>query len=513
MKKSKYTDVVAAMHVIGNIYRNPHILENEETYFFNEEDFTEDFHKVIFGTIYNLFQLGVKEISIVTIEDYLSERPNSLSIYKANKGVEWLNKISDNISLSTFDYYYGRLKKMSLLRCYDEIGMDVSWLYDTDILFDTAKKQAQEDWLDSTSLEDIANLIDDKIVEIRMKCVENSSTIGVQAGENIDNLIDDLMANPEVGYPLYGKFINTITRGARLKKFYLRSAATGVGKTRAMVADACYIACNEYYNLETRTWEDIGIQEPCLYIATEQDLGEMQTMMLAFLSGVEEDHILNGKYEDGELDRVRKAAQILKNSPIYCEFLPDFSLKDIENVIRKNIRENNVKYVFYDYIHTSMKILEEITKRSGGVRLREDNVLFMLSVRLKDLCNQFSIFIESSTQLNGDFKDAKVPDQTLLRGAKAIADKIDYGSILMDVTSEDLEFLKPLIDQGFGIPTAKLSIYKNRRGKYKGLILWMDAKKGICRFDGLYATDYNYEFKPIENTVVKIKQEKPKGAF
>lgn len=48
-----------------------------------------------------------------------------------------------------------------------------------------------------------------------------------------------------------------------------------------------------------------------------------------------------------------------------------------------------------------MKILEEITKRSGGVRLREDNILFMLSVTLKDLCNKYDVFILSSTQLNG----------------------------------------------------------------------------------------------------------------
>lgn len=46
---------------------------------------------------------------------------------------------------------------------------------------------------------------------------------------------------------------------------------------------------------------------------------------------------------------------------------------------------------------TSMKILEEVTRRSGGVKLREDNVLFMLSNRLKDLCNKYGIFILTAT--------------------------------------------------------------------------------------------------------------------
>jgi len=44
-----------------------------------------------------------------------------------------------------------------------------------------------------------------------------------------------------------------------------------------------------------------------------------------------------------------------------------------------------------------MKILEEITRRSGGIKLREDNILFMLSNRLKDICNREGIFIMSAT--------------------------------------------------------------------------------------------------------------------
>lgn len=127
-------------------------------------------------------------------------------------------------------------------------------------------------------------------------------------------------------------------------------------------------------------------------------------MMLAFLSAVNEDHILNGLYEEGEEERVRQAAEILSKSPIYVEELPDFSLQDVENVIKKNIRERGTRYVFHDYIHTSLKILEEITRRSGGIKLREDNVLFMLSNKLKDICNQYGVFIMSATQLNGKKK-------------------------------------------------------------------------------------------------------------
>lgn len=408
---------------------------------------------------------------------------------------------------SAFDYYYNRLKKFTLLRAYDSCGIDITDIYDCDNILDTKKKQNQEDWLDNHSLEQIANYIDLKIENIRLKYVDDDFGEAFQAGEGILDLIEKFKEYPEVGVPLYGPLINTITRGARLKKFYLRSAATGVGKTRSMIADACYIACDKIYD-NNFGWINTGFKEPTLFITTEQELEEIQTMMLAFLSNVDEDHILNGEYLSGEEQRVKEAAKILSESPLYVEELPDFSLKDVENKIKKNIREHDIKYVFHDYIHTSLKILEEITRRSGGVKLREDNILFMMSTKLKDLCNQYGIFIMSATQLNGDYQDSKTPDQNLLRGAKAIADKIDYGSILLNVKDEDLIALDPIFQKNaFDKPVIKISIYKNRRGKYKGVILWCRANLGCCRIQPLFCTTYDYEMISIDDIRINVEEE------
>jgi replicative DNA helicase len=266
-----------------------------------------------------------------------------------------------------------------------------------------------------------------------------------------------------------------------------------------MIADICYIACNRIYD-DTFGWIKNGTNEPSLFIATEQDLSEIQTMMLAFISNVNEEHIMNGKYIGDEEDRVREAARIIKDSPLYVEVLPDFSLQDVENKIKKNIRDHDVKYVGFDYIHSSLKILEEITRRAGGVRLREDNILFMLSARLKDICNQQNIFILSSTQLNGLYTESDTPDQNLLRGAKSIADRCDWGGILLSVTTEDLDNLAQILtNNAFSTPNIKLSIYKNRRGRYKGIYLWCKADLGTCRIQPMFATTYNYEIVQIDN--------------
>ena len=507
--KSNYCDIACLVQVIGSIYNNPNLLDATDKYFFLEEDFANDFQKIVFGSIYNLHQLGAKNITIETIEDYLSQRPKKLAIYKANDGAKYILTCAEKSNISTFDYYYNRMKKMTLLKQLNiTTGMDLTDLYDPDNVLDIKKKQKQEDWLDNTSLEQIANIIDDKILQIRMKYVDDDADGGIQVGEGVSELLESLKANPELGYPLFGKYVNTVVRGARLKKFYLRSAATGVGKTRSMIADACYIGCSQMYDLHENKWISTGKSEPTIYIATEQPLDEIQTMMVAFLSGVNEEHLLDGKYLEGEWERVQKAAQLLKQSKIYFEYLPDFSLQDIENTIKRNIREHEAKYIFLDYLHTSMKILEEITKRSGGVRLREDNILFMISIRLKDLCNQYGTFIMSATQLNGDYRDAKEYDQNLLRGAKSIADKIDVGMIMLQASKEDIEALESVIKRGdFDIPDTKISVYKNRRGRWKNILMWCKSDKGTCRIEPMFVTDYNYELQDIENLKIKILDE------
>lgn len=504
---SKYIDTPSIVQVIGCVCKTPQILDYSDKYILTEEDFPEQFHKIIFGTIYKLHELGAEKITLNSILDYLSARPKSEAIFIKQKGEEWLIKAVENAQPSSFDYYYNRVKKMTLLRAFDYYGIDVSDIYDPDNIIDTKKKQLQEDQLDNATLEQLAQKVQDKIDKIRAEFVDDEWGEAKQAGEGIEELIDNLKETPDVGVPLYGPLINTVTRGARLGKFYLRSAATGIGKTRSMIADICYIACNRIYD-DTFGWIKNGTNEPSLFIATEQDLSEIQTMMLAFISNVNEEHIMNGKYIGDEEDRVREAAKIIKDSPLYVEVLPDFSLQDVENKIKKNIRDHDVKYVGFDYIHSSLKILEEITRRAGGVRLREDNILFMLSARLKDICNQQNIFILSSTQLNGLYTESDTPDQNLLRGAKSIADRCDWGGILLSVTTEDLDNLAQILtNNAFSTPNIKLSIYKNRRGRYKGIYLWCKADLGTCRIQPMFATTYNYEIVQIDN--LKIMTTEP----
>ena len=503
--KSSYIDTKSIIQVIGSIYQNPNLLD-EEQYSFNEDDFPQEFHRIMFGSIHNLHALGAKIITPNTIEDYLEQREKKFAVYKSYNGAEWLDQCKEVVNIATFDYYYKRLKKFTLLRMYDKAGVNVKYIYDPDNITDIKLKQKQEDWLDNHSLEEIADLINDKIEDIKLKYVSNSTDDIIEASKGQNELLTDLLKAPNVGYPMCGKYINKIFRGARFGCVFLRSAPTNFGKSRLMVADACNFACNELYNTETHTWEPNGSAEPTIYITTEQSADEIQTMMWAFISGVPEDHILENKYEEGELDRVKRAINIIDNSPLYIRELPDFSLKDVEDVVKTGIRKYGIRYICFDYIHSSMKVLSEISGRANVKGLREDNVLFMMSVKLKDIARQNDVFILTSTQLNGDYVESKTFDQNLLRGAKAIADKVDAGMILLPVTDQDRESIKLFCDKnGFEMPTLKISIYKNRRGRYNHIFLWCKPDLGTCRINVQFVTTYLYEPIEMEDLIINVK--------
>lgn len=266
------------------------------------------------------------------------------------------------------------------------------------------------------------------------------------------------------------------------------------------MADACYMACPEIYISDEDGWVQNENIIPTVFISVELDIEELWTMMVAFVSNVSENKIISHDEEltFEERDRIKRAIESLEKAPLYIEYLPDYTMRDIENCIRRNIREHKARAVFFDYLTSSMSIIQEVTQSAGGMRIREDQVLFLLASKIKDIAGQYKVFICSSTQLNGMAREAKILDQNMLAGAKAIANRIDFGEIMMDVTPSDLEDINEIIASGYPIPNVKASIYKNRRGKINRVICWMVANKGTCRYQTVFVTDYNFNLVDID---------------
>lgn len=257
-----------------------------------------------------------------------------------------------------------------------------------------------------------------------------------------------------------------------------------------MVGHACTIAYPERINAETDQWEKIGEGRKILFFATEMEKEEIQTMILAYLSNVNEDKILRNTYENPrEKEKVFQAIEIMTKYADNFVFVRvgDPSVGQVKALIRQQVLRYNIEYVFYDYIFSSPGLLNEYK----DLHLREDVILMLLSTALKDLSNELDVFIMSGTQLNDKWKEWKgIRDYGLIRGAKAIVDKVDVAGISLPLTSEEhqqMDIVARKLDLDY--PTQVQDLYKVRRGKYNRVRIWSKVDLGTCRVKDLFLTD------------------------
>lgn len=280
--------------------------------------------------------------------------------------------------------------------------------------------------------------------------------------------------------------------------------------SRVSVGDAAYVSIPYYYDINNKEWINTGYNASSLIITTELEIDEVQSLIMAYVSGVPEEHILDGVYASGEEERVDKAIQYINESKLFIEQIPNFNIEDVENVIKKYKLKYQVGYVWFDYIHTSMKILNEVANKTRGVKLREDNVLLMFADRMKTLANTLNVHIDTSTQVNGEWRNVKNADMNLIRNCKAIADKVDLGMVMLPVSEADKLGIEQIVakNQGF-LPEPNLvyHVYKNRRGKLNHIRVFVYFDYSTCRTTDLFVTDNNYNLIDVDSTLVSFTKD------
>ena len=503
MARIMHKDKEALIQIFGCLLKQPMLLLDDR-FAFIKEDFPEKFYQAIFGAIEYLVKNGAPELDAMAINNYLSGYPSAHKAFEKNNGLEFITKCAELAEPSNFEYYYNKVKKLSLLNQLEEKGFPTVDIYDPSICGsdDYAKMQAK---FDNYTLDDIFNIFDGEIIELKDVYSTTAASTGCQAAKGMVELKEQYKQMPEMGMAMCSPKLTTIFRGRRLKKVYLKTAPSGFGKTRISSGDACCVSIPTIYDSRQKAWVTTNQQEPSLIISTELDIDEIQTMIIAYVSDVPEEKILDGKYEGDEEERVDKAIEIISQSPLYIEHVPNFNIDDIERVIKRYKVKHNIGYIFFDYIFTSVKILSEIATKTKGVKLREDNVLIMFIDRMKTLANILNIHIDTSSQANGDWKNAKDADQNLIRGAKGMADKIDAGYVILPPSEKDKEAIKSIQQHGFyKEPNLVFHIYKVRRGKINHVKLWVYFDYSTCRTYDIFATDRDNKLINIENTSIEV---------
>ena len=267
-----------------------------------------------------------------------------------------------------------------------------------------------------------------------------------------------------------------------------------------MIGDACYLAYPIRFNTETYAWEWAGGCEKVLYIATEQEKSEIQTMIVAYLAGVNEDNILFNSYTEEEADRIQKAIWLMeqyKDNLQICR-MANPNIEQIQYVVRSQVLENNISNVFYDYIFSNAALLNEFR----DLKVREDVALGMFSAALKDLAVELNIFVMTATQVNANGEDnsRSIKNESVVRGARSIVDKVDMGCVMCRPTEEEINILSGVSHQ---VPNVVTDIYKMRRGRYTQVRIWSYVDLGSCRKEDLFVTNGRLEIVEIAN----LKQE------
>lgn len=514
MKKSKlqsYVNKQAIREVLGSLLQEPSLIRE---YKIVQNDFPETFHKLIFAAINNLYKNGAEIIDVVAIDEYLSHYETQYQVFTKNEGINFLEKIQEMALQSNFKYYYDQLKKFSLLRNYAENGISVDEFFDPDEI-DPTTIEKQRRLLDEYTLQDIINYYKKKHSKIIAPFLNTEGRDSKKAGVGGHEQKEKWKQDTAWGIGYSSAYLTTALHGIRKRRFNVKSAGTGVGKTRTSIADIGYACSPYYYDKSLGKWceNPNGKLNGSLYIGTEMELlEEIDPILWAYISDVPQDHIEFNLYEEGEEERVDKAIDILEHEAnIWFEYVPEYDANTLEEIIEMHKLEHNIEYVWFDYISATVELNSEYAAESKTkMVVREDQVLANLSKKLKNFTRKFDVSIDSFTQVAGDFKNEANRDQTIVRGAKSIIDKADGAMIAMPPTEKELKKIEPITRELINKPTPNLvySLYKNRGGKWNKIKIWLYIDYSTMRVHDLFVTDYEYKLiKDIEKTYIDIKNE------
>ena len=209
-------------------------------------------------------------------------------------------------------------------------------------------------------------------------------------------------------------------------------------------------------------------------------------MILAYLSGINESKFKIGDFSKEEEDRIKKAVKIMKKyeNNFLIIRMPNPTITLVKSLLREKCILYNIEYVFFDYIFINPSLINEFQ----GVRLRNDEILLMLTTALKDLAIELNVSIFTSTQVNSNIENNReIKNESSIAGSRSIINKADNGCIMTRPTKEELE-----VFQNINIvetPNIVTDVYKVRSGQWSQVRIWSYFNGGTMRKKDLFITD------------------------
>ena len=511
----KYNDARAACYVLSALLKNTRLLVSrerplDESYFINKT------HKALYVVIENLQKMGLQQIKLGDVESYLAthDQLTYKRFFEVGDETEWILEL---LELETddynYNYYYDIVRKFAFLRAKLLTGQDVTDILDMNEP-DGRVLDEQYSRFVETPLNDLIKEFDKRNIEVKSKFIQRKEEDSRKSGDNAEQLFEELKIAPAMGWNhAGGPVLNTISRGCRRGMLTIESRESGCGKTRQGIAQCCLLACDTLWDYETNSYQPnpYGETVPVLYVGTEMKLyEEIEPMIWAIISGVPEDKIRQQAMSKAEEKRVLEAIQIAKRAEIYLENEPDYTCSFIEYKVDEYKTLHNIGALIFDYIELIPTLTAEYVQLTKGVAAREDMVLLHLSTELKNIANEYDIYVHAYTQIANDARrDECIRDSGAIKGSKSLQARADLGIVTMRPTIKELKALEPIIQRYGKEPNLCFNVYKNRGGTLVMVKVWSYLNMGNMRIENLFTTRWNFVLEKVDETYIKkyIKDE------
>ena len=498
------------LQIFGCLMKNPLFLSQTDKYNLNLTDFSTRFERYIFDAINSIYFNGAKKVGAIEIENYLSSNAVAEKVFADNNGQDYLKDAEEFAEVGNFDYWYNSLKKYNALTELKKKGFDIKRFYNDD-LTDVNAIETNIKYEDLT-IQDIFDSVRRDIVGLEREYVKGDITETQDVFEGLEHLLGTFETHENIGLPLQGKIFNDVMTGARLGTLCLRSGGSGLGKTRNMVADACFMAFPLRFNSNSGEWEQKGNNEKVLYVVSEQTVEEIQSMVLAYITDINESKFDAGALSEFERHIVDQGIEVIKKYRDNFQIIkmPSPTTESVKAIVREECLIHDIRYLFFDYIFVSPALVNEFS----GMRLRNDEALLFLTTVLKDLATELNIFVMSGTQVNANADDNKeIRNEASLAGGRSTINKADYGFIMARPTKEELEVLKTISTELGKEPNIVTDVYKVRKGRWTQVRIWSFFHYGTMRREDLFMTDskmdtidmsdsYSFEYESWEDNKI-----------
>ena len=218
-----------ANDVIGCIANDLSLVRDRDC-ILQPRDFCDEFHKHMFSVLQNIsLEKDIHEVNGFAVDSYVKNYPDIHALFESKGGIEWLDFVKKKSENASYEYASKMLVKFSLLRRFNDVGMDISELFnpnETDLKMYTERYKK----LEKSDISLIKNYFREKLIEIDLEYANNSDAYSFKAGTGIKDLISMCKTTPKWGKSFQSGLYNAVFRGMQGSKLMIRSAGTGGGK-------------------------------------------------------------------------------------------------------------------------------------------------------------------------------------------------------------------------------------------------------------------------------------------